>query len=69
MGPERGELFMRQRYKDRIGVEFEPPLIEDGTDGYDEAGGDMGVDMPTSRSSPSMDTIIVQMPMGVQMRV
>ena len=52
MGPERGELFMRQRYKDRIGVEFEPPLIEDGTDGYDEAGGDMGVDMPTSEVEP-----------------
>lgn len=52
MGPERGELFMRQRYKDRIGVEFEPPLIEDGTDGYDEAGGDMGAEMPTPEVEP-----------------
>lgn len=52
MGPERGELFMRQRYKDRIGVEFEPPLIEDGTDGYDEAGGDMGAEMPTPEIKP-----------------
>lgn len=52
MGPERGELFMRQRYKDRIGVEFEPPLIEDGTDGYDEAGGDMGAEMPTPEIEP-----------------
>ena len=52
MGPERGELFMRQRYKDRIGVEFEPPLIEVGTDGYDEAGGDMGAEMPTPEVEP-----------------
>lgn len=47
MGPERGELFMRQRYKDRIGVEFEPPLIEDVADGYDEVGGGMGAELPT----------------------
>lgn len=39
MGPERGELFMRQRYMDRLGVEFEPPMIEEDPDDYDDAGG------------------------------
>lgn len=38
MGPERGELFMRQRYMDRLGVEFEPPMIEEDPDDYDDAG-------------------------------
>lgn len=52
MGPERGELFMRQRYMDRIGVEFEPPMIEEDPDDYDDAGsddvgGDMGAELPT----------------------
>lgn len=52
MGPERGELFMRQRYMDRIGVEFEPPMIEEEPDDYDDAGsddvgGDMGAELPT----------------------
>lgn len=38
MGPERGELFMRQRYMDRLGVEFEPPMIDEGPDDHDDAG-------------------------------
>lgn len=38
MGPERGELFMRQRYMDRLGVEFEPPMIEENPDNHDDAG-------------------------------
>lgn len=41
MGPERGEMFMRQRFKDRIGVEYEPPAFSDYIEGYDEAGSDM----------------------------
>lgn len=46
MGPERGEMFMRQRFKDRIGVEYEPPLIGDESEGYDDAGSDnVGGDM------------------------
>lgn len=48
MGPERGEMFMRQRFKDRIGVEYEPPAFSDYTEGYDEAGGDMGAELPES---------------------
>lgn len=52
MGSERGEMFMRQRYMDRIGVEFEPPMIEENPDDYDDAGsddvgGDMGAELPT----------------------
>lgn len=38
MGPERGEMFMRQRFMDRIGVEYEPPMIEEDPDDYDDAG-------------------------------
>ncbi|RHL25407.1 hypothetical protein [Collinsella sp. AF38-3AC] len=51
MGPERGEMFMRQRFKDRIGVEYEPPAFTDYTEGYDEAGGDMGAELPESVES------------------
>lgn len=47
MGPERGEMFMRQRFMDRIGVEYEPPMIEEDPDDYDNAGGDMGTELPT----------------------
>lgn len=51
MGPERGEMFMRQRFMDRIGVEYEPPMIEGDPDDYDDAGsddvgGDMGDRVP-----------------------
>lgn len=57
MGPERGEMFMRQRFMDRIGVEYEPPMIEEGPDDYDDAGsddvgGDMGAELPTPEAQP-----------------
>lgn len=60
MGPERGELFMRQRYMDRLGVEFEPPMIEEDPDDYDDAGGDgvggdMGAEMPTPEAEANLD--------------
>lgn len=52
MGPERGEMFMRQRFMDRLGVEYEPPMIEENLDDHDDAGGDdvggnMGAELPT----------------------
>lgn len=47
MGPERGEMFMRQRFMDRIGVEYEPPMIEEDPDDYDNVGGDMDAELPT----------------------
>lgn len=37
MGPERGEMFMRQRFMDRLGVDYEPPMIEENPDGHDDA--------------------------------
>lgn len=37
MGPERGEMFMRQRFMDRLGVEYEPPMIEENPDDRDDA--------------------------------
>lgn len=46
MGPERGEMFMRQRFMDRIGVEYEPPMIEEDPDDYDNVGGDMDAELP-----------------------
>lgn len=46
MGPERGEMFMRQRFMDRIGVEYEPPLIGSEAEGYEGAGGDLSVEAP-----------------------
>ncbi len=46
MGPERGEMFMRQRFMDRIGVEYEPPLIGGEAEGYEGAGGDLSVEAP-----------------------
>lgn len=57
MGPERGEMFMRQRFMDRIGVEYEPPMIEEDPDDYDDAGsddvgGDMGAELPTPEVEP-----------------
>lgn len=52
MGPERGEMFMRQRFMDRLGVEYEPPMIEENPDdrddaGSDDVGGDMDAELPT----------------------
>lgn len=47
MGPERGEMFMRQRFMDRIGVEYEPPLIGGEAEGYEGAGGDLSVEALT----------------------
>lgn len=44
MGPERGEMFMRQRFMDRIGVEYEPPLIGGEAEGYENADGDLSVE-------------------------
>lgn len=60
MGPERGELFMRQRFMDRIGVEFEPPMIEEDPDDYDGAGsddvgGDMGAEIPMPEAKAGLD--------------
>lgn len=60
MGPERGELFMRQRFLDRIGVEFEPPMIEEDPDDYDNAGsddvgGDMGAELPTPEAEADLE--------------
>lgn len=52
MGPERGEMFMRQRFMDRLGVEYEPPMIEEDLDDYDNAGGDMGAELPTPEVEP-----------------
>lgn len=46
MGPERGEMFMRQRFMDRIGVEYEPPVIEGEAEGHDDMGGDLGAEAP-----------------------
>lgn len=46
MGPERGEMFMRQRFKDRIGVEYEPPLAGDESEEYEDAGEDLSVGAP-----------------------
>lgn len=46
MGPERGEMFMRQRFMDRLGVEYEPPLIGGEAEGYEDAGGDLSVEAP-----------------------
>lgn len=46
MGPERGEMFMRQRFMDRIGVEYEPPLIGGEAEGYEDADGDLSVEAP-----------------------
>ncbi len=39
---------MRQRFMDRIGVEYEPPLIGGEAEGYEGAGGDLSVEAPTS---------------------
>ena len=50
MGPERGEMFMRQRFMDRIGVEYEPPLIGGEAEGYEDAGGDISVEAPAPDS-------------------
>lgn len=60
MGPERGEMFMRQRFMDRIGVEYEPPMIEEDPDDYDDAGsddvgGDMGAELPMPEAEPNLD--------------
>lgn len=60
MGPERGELFMRQRFMDRIGVEFEPPMIEEDPNDYDGAGsddvgGDMGAEIPMPEAETGLD--------------
>ena len=60
MGPERGELFMRQRFMDRLGVEYEPPMIEEDPDDYDDAGsddvgGDMGAELPTPEAEPDFE--------------
>lgn len=44
MGPERGEMFMRQRFMDRIGVEYEPPVIEGEAEGYGDTDGDLGTE-------------------------
>ena len=60
MGPERGEMFMRQRFMDRIGVEYEPPMIEEDPDDYDDAGsddvgGDMGAELPTPEAEANLD--------------
>lgn len=60
MGPERGEMFMRQRFMDRIGVEYEPPMIEEDPDDYDDAGsddvgGDMGAELPTPEAAANLD--------------
>ena len=60
MGPERGEMFMRQRFMDRIGVEYEPPMIEEDPDDYDDAGsddvgGDMGAELPTPVAEANLD--------------
>lgn len=60
MGPERGELFMRQRFLDRIGVEFEPPMIEEDPDDYDDAGsddvgGDMGAEVPAPEAEADFE--------------
>lgn len=60
MGPERGEMFMRQRFMDRIGVEYEPPMIEEDPDDYDDAGsddvgGDMGAELPTPEAEADLD--------------
>lgn len=46
MGPERGEMFMRQRFMDRIGVEYEPPVIEGEAEGYGDTDGDFGTEAP-----------------------
>lgn len=46
MGPERGEMFMRQRFMDRIGVEYEPPAFEGETEGHGDTGGDLGAEVP-----------------------
>ena len=46
MGPERGEMFMRQRFMDRIGVEYEPPAIEGETEGHGDTRGDLGAEAP-----------------------
>lgn len=46
MGPERGEMFMRQRFMDRIGVEYEPPVIEGEAEGYGDTDGDLGTEAP-----------------------
>lgn len=48
MGPERGEMFMRQRFKDRLGVEYEPPLIGDESEEYGDAGEDLSAGAPAS---------------------
>lgn len=60
MGPERGELFMRQRYMDRLGVEYEPLMIEEDSDDHDDAGsddvgGDMGAELPTPEAEADLD--------------
>lgn len=60
MGPERGEMFMRQRFMDRIGVEYEPPMIEEDPDDYDDAGsgyvgGDMGAELPTPEAETDLE--------------
>lgn len=60
MGPERGEMFMRQRFMDRLGVEYEPPMIKEDPDDYDDAGnddvgGDMGAELPTSEVEADLE--------------
>lgn len=60
MGPERGEMFMRQRFKDRLGVEYEPPMIEEDPDDYDDAGSDdvgggMGAEVPTPEAETDLE--------------
>lgn len=60
MGPERGEMFMRQRFMDRLGVEYEPPMVEENPDGHDDAGsddvgGDMDADLPTPEAESDLE--------------
>lgn len=60
MGPERGEMFMRQRFMDRLGVEYEPPMIEENPDDHDDAGsddvgGDMDAELPTPEAESDFE--------------
>lgn len=60
MGPERGEMFMRQRFMDRLGVEYEPPMIEENPDDHDDAGsddvgGDMDAELPTPEAESDLE--------------
>lgn len=63
MGPERGEMFMRQRFMDRLGVEYEPPMIEENPDDHDDAGsddvgGDMDAELPTPEAESDADEML-----------